>query len=317
MPTERQRHPEQSVTIKFRALGTDIFLEVILNDPGEAERAIEDLEAAKNIFVKKEKIFSRFDPSSEISRLNQKPNVVQKVSRDIGYLSKRALYYNKISGGLYDPRIIEMLEQIGYDKDFRRKNFSSANEPPEFSGLDTDLEDDLKIKEGKIRLGRRMDFSGIAKGYIVDKAAEFLKSKGWKNFLVDAGGDMNLSGTNRDGKRWQIAVEGISEKKLMLEITDCGIATSGISRKKWSIRGKKYHHLVNPKDPNFFSFEVRTVSVIEKNTEEADGRAKTLVLMGPENGLKFAKEKNIAAVFLDYKGNIFLSPAVKKVTRQN
>ena len=107
-----------------------------------------------------------------------------------------------------------------------------------------------------------MDFSGIAKGYIVDQAAEFLKKRGWKNFLVDAGGDMMISGRNSEGEKWRIAVEGVPEEKLMLEISGKGIATSGISRKKWQINGKKFHHLVNPKDPNNFSYELRTVSVI-------------------------------------------------------
>jgi thiamine biosynthesis lipoprotein len=162
-----------------------------------------------------------------------------------------------------------------------------------------------------------MDFSGIAKGYIVDQAAKFLKDNGWKNFLVDAGGDMNISGTNDEEKKWRIAVEGVPEEKLMLEISGKGIATSGISRKKWQIKGKKFHHLVNPNDPNNFSYEMRTVSVIAQNTENADGRAKTLVLMGKEKGLEFAKENKIAAIFLDYKGNIFVSPEAKKYVYPN
>jgi thiamine biosynthesis lipoprotein len=98
----------------------------------------------------------------------------------------------------------------------------------------------------------------------------------------------------------------------MLEISDRGIATSGISRKKWGIQGKKFHHLVNPMDPNNYSYDLRTVSVIAQNTEEADGRAKTLILMGKERGLEFAQKNRIAAIFLDYRGNIFISSEAKK-----
>jgi thiamine biosynthesis lipoprotein len=208
--------------------------------------------------------------------------------------------------------VIEVLEQIGYDKDFKSKDFSKIYSPPDFSANRTKLCGDLKIRNNKIFFAVRMDFSGIAKGYIVDQAAEFLKSCGWKNFLVDAGGDMMISGANSEGKKWRIAVEGIPEDKLMLEISDKGIATSGISRKKWQIKGKKFHHLVNPKNPNEFSYELRTVSVIAENTENADGRAKTLVLMGKEKGLQFAKKNKIPAIFLDYKSNIFITPEAKK-----
>ena len=232
------------------------------------------------------------------------------------YLAGRALYYNDISGGLYDPRVIEVLEKIGYDKDFKKKDFSKADLPSPFSAIRKKLADDLKVENEKIFFARRMDFSGIAKGYIVDQAAKFLKDNGWKNFLVDAGGDMMISGVNEEGKKWRIAVEGVPEEKLMLEISGKGIATSGISRKKWQINGKNFHHLVNPMNPNNYSYELRTVSVIAKNTENADGRAKTLVLMGKEEGLQFAKKNKIAAIFLDYKGNVFLTPEAKKYIHQ-
>lgn len=300
----------------FRALGTDINIRVVVEDETEKEKAGNDLKKAKNIFSSKEKIFSRFDPESELCRLNKNTGVWQKASLDMLYLIGRALYYNDISGGLYDPRVIEVLEKIGYDKDFKGKDFSKVDSPQEFFAAKTELRNDLKIDDNKIFFARRMDFSGIAKGYIVDQAAEFLKKRGWKNFLVDAGGDMNIFGRNDEEKKWRIAVEGIPEEKLMLEISGKGIATSGISRKKWQIKGKKFHHLVNPQDPNHYSYELRTVSVISENTENADGRAKTLVLMGKEKGLEFAKYNRIAAILLDYKGNIFVSPEAKKYIHQ-
>jgi len=299
----------------FRALGTDIDIRIVASET-EKEKSRKDLEKAKDIFFSKEKIFSRFDAESELCVLNKNLGTWQNASSGILYLAERALYYNKISDGLFDPRVIEILERIGYSSDFKKKDFSKSDAPLESAAIGKALADDLKIDDGKIFFARRMDFSGIAKGYIVDSAAEFLKKSGWKNFLVDAGGDMMISGANGEGKKWRVAVEGVPEGKMMLEIFGKGIATSGISRKKWQINGKKFHHLVNPKDPNNFSYEIRTVSVIAENTENADGRAKTLVLMGKEMGLEFAKDRKIAAIFLDYKGNIFISPEAKKYITQ-
>lgn len=296
----------------FRALGTEINIRIVVDDETEKGKAKKDINEAKNIFLSKEKIFSRFDANSEICKLNRNLGTFQNVSPDILYLAGRALQYNEISGGLYDPRIIEILEKIGYDKNFKDRDFSEVDLPPVFFVAKNTLSDDLKIDGKKIFFARRMDFSGISKGYIVDQAAEVLKSREWKNFLVDAGGDMMVLGANSEGKKWRIAVEGAPEEKLMLEISGKGIATSGISRKKWQIKGRKFHHLVNPRDPNNYSYEIRTVSVIAEKTEYADGRAKTLVLMGREKGFKFAKDLKIAAVFLDYKGNIFVSPEAKK-----
>lgn len=298
----------------FRALGTDIHAEIALDEISreKKEKATSDLGELEEIYRAKQKIFCRFNQESELSQLNQNIGVRQKASPDILYLAGRALHYNKISGGLYDPRIIEVLEKIGYVLDFRKTDFEKKDLPEEFSKIEGDLSWDLEVSGNMILFGKRMDFSGIAKGYTTDCAAEYLKKQGWKNFLIDSGGDMFAAGKNADGEKWRIEIEGVPKEKMMLEISEKGIATSGISRKKWQIQGKKFHHLVNPKSPNEFSYDLRTVSVIAENTENADGRAKTLVLMGKEKGLQFAKENEIAAAFLDYKGNIFISPEAKK-----
>jgi FAD:protein FMN transferase len=300
----------------FKALGTDIEVQMVLGGKMGKELAEKDFAKLKEIYSAKQKIFSRFNPDSELTRLNKKSDVFQKTSPDILYLAGRALYYNKISGGLYDPRIIGVLEKIGYSNDFKKTDFSASAFPGEFSKIEGDLSQDLEVEDNMILFRKRMDFSGIAKGYITDCAAKFLRESGWKNFLIDSGGDMFASGRNAEGEKWRIEIEGVPKEKLMFEFSEKGIATSGISRKKWQIKGKKFHHLVNPKDPNHFSYELRTVSVIAENTENADGRAKTLVLMGKENGLQFAKKNKIAAIFLDYKGNIFITPEAKKYIHQ-
>lgn len=303
------------VKSEFRALGTDIKIQIVV--PENEKLAKNDVAKAEKIFFQEQKIFDRFDPVSEISNLNNKLNHFNNASSDMLYLAGRALYYNKISDGLYDPRIIEILEKIGYDHDFRKKDFSKTEISSEFQPLKDSLSKDLKIKDNKIYFRRRMDFSGIAKGYITDLAAKFLKNTGWENFLIDSGGDIFAAGKNKSGSVWRIAIEGMPENKLILFVSGKGIATSGISRKKWEIRGKKFHHLVNPKNPNHFSYEIRTVSVIAENTENADSRAKVLVLLGKKKGMEFAEKNKIAAILLDYKGNIFISSEAKRYILNN
>ena len=301
----------------FRALGTDINIRIVANGEDEAKRARKDVGGMENLFRTKQRIFCRFNSDSELSQLNENLGPFQKASPDILYLASRALHYNKISGGLYDPRIIGILEKIGYDKYFHQANFEKADLPKTFSKIGNELENDLEVKGDAILFKKRMDFSGIAKGYIVDQAEKYLKNQGWKNFLVDAGGDMFASGKNREDGKWLIEIEGVPKEKMMLEIADRGVATSGIIRKKWQIRGRKFHHLSNTYIPNEFAYECRTVTVIAENTENSDGRAKVLVLMGKEKGLEFAEKNKIAAIFLDYKGNIHVSSEAKKYIYPN
>ena len=284
----------------FHVLGTDVNIRIVCNNKTEKEKAKNDLKKAKNIFFPKEKIFSRFDTKSELCRLNRNLGVWQKASPDMLYLAGRALFYYRESGGLYDPRIIDILENIGYKNKglAAGKSILKSEKFPKLSA-------DLKIKQNKIFFGHRMDFSGIAKGYIIDQAAEFLKKRGWKNFFINAGGDGYAAGRNAKGEKWKLPIEGALGKDAVVRISNRGVATSGVIKKQWKHKGKDVHHLVNPKKPDKFSFEIRSVLVFHKKTEWADGRAKVLVLMGMKKGLAFAKKKRLKAIFVDKKGEIF------------
>jgi thiamine biosynthesis lipoprotein len=156
-----------------------------------------------------------------------------------------------------------------------------------------------------------MDFSGIAKGYITDRGVLFLRKRGWKNFLLDSGGDMFAVGTDQFREKWKIGLEGISEKQFFLDIQNQAVATSGVTRRKWEKNKKRYHHIINPKNPCEFSFDLRSVTVIEETTEKADVLAKVLFLMNKKEGLEFSRAKKIKSFFLDYRGNLYLSPEAK------
>lgn len=298
----------------FRAMGTDISVEIIVDKADMVDSAEKDMQTVKNIFAKNEKIFSRFLPDSELSKINSNLGREIKVSREMFEVLKLCLEFNEVSWGYFDPRIIGNLEKIGYDRNFRE--MGEIREIGEISpeGISGRLEDDLILDSEKsiAIFKKRMDTTGIVKGYTVDEAADFLKREGWQNFLIDAGGDMFVQGFNKEGEDWRIGIEGLEDEKIMLKLHNQGIATSGISRKKWEAGGKKFHHLINPMDPENFSCDLKTVTVIKEKTVEADGRAKVLFLMGKEKGLEFANSHNLKALFLDYKNNVYLSEAMKE-----
>jgi FAD:protein FMN transferase len=295
----------------FKKLGTDICLKVVVHNKKEEEKAKRDIEKAREIYQEQEKIFSRFDEKSELSKLNQNIGTFQKASPDILYVAERSLFYYKLSNELFDPRVLEILECIGYKNDFKKTDFCKILIKEINLKKPKHLEKDLKIEREKIFFGCRMDFSGIAKGCITDRVSVYLKKQGWKNFVVDSGGDMYLAGSDEDGERWTVEIESIPQKEFTFDVFEEAVATSGISRRKWEIQGKKMHHLINPKNPQNFSFDLKSVTVIEENCERADVLAKTLFLMGKDNGLSFSKQSDIKSIFLDYRGNVFLSPNIK------
>jgi FAD:protein FMN transferase len=294
--------------IDFKALGTDISVQIVSDDVSLGfEKEI------KNFYQEKEKIFSRFLEKSELGQLNKNLGRYNKASSDIIEVAEKCLEYNKVTGGYFDPRVIEVLENIGYDRNFKDIDTRiSANQTAE--PLRNNLFDDLKIKKKEIYFGQRMDFSGIAKGYITDRIAKYLEKEGYQNFLVDSGGDIRVSGKDEKGENWKISLESVAEEKLIIELDNnfSAVATSGITRKKWAKGDKKYHHLINPKDPSDFSFDLKSVTVVAKTCEETDVWAKVLFLMGREKGIKFSEDKNIKSLFLDYKGSLYISSKIKQ-----
>lgn len=287
-----------STTRLFRAMGTETYLEIV-HSKGEIRKAKHTLSQAVECCFEKIKIFNRFDIESELSQFNRHLGNFRNASPDMLALALHALSFHKESDGLFDPRVLSILEHIGYHSDFSSMLPNQPILEKLFSPRNAPLKRDLKVWGEMVRFDTPMDFSGIAKGYILDKMAERIRMDGWENFLVDSGGDMVTRGTNKDKKKWTINVENIPETSLLLEITNRAIATSGITRKQWiSSQGKHYHHLIHPKHPNTFSFDLLSVTALSTSAERADFLAKTLFLMGIKEGFACAKKHAIPAVFV-------------------
>lgn len=294
--------------INFFALGTEINLQIVSKDL--PEKLAEDIQ---DFYLSQEKIFSRFDKKSELNFLNSNLKKQNEASFElVGVAEKCSVYFEK-TGGYFDPRIIGILEDAGYRKDFKIGDFSETKNISPERKTGKPLKEDLKISDEKVFFGCRMDFSGIAKSHITDRAAEFLKERGFENTLVDSGGDIRVLGKDGFGGYWKISLEGFSEENLLISLDEKfqGIATSGISRRKWKNESGRFHHLVNPKKPDCFKFDLKSVTVVAKDCCEADVFAKALFLMGKDEGMIFSRKNNIRAIFLDYRGNIWISEEMK------
>lgn len=304
---------KDSKTVQFDELGTEIFLKIIVEEDGLLEKASYDLGRARKIISEKKDTFNRFNKNSELCRLNKSLFRPFRASKDLLEVIRKSVRHNQESSGLFDPRIVGILEEIGYREDFKRGQSNQANRysTKPRKTFAQKYESDVKIENSTITLKKRIDLGGMVKGWIADQIATFLRKQGWKNFLVDLGGDMFAAGISQHEQKWIIAVEGVSEKVMQLSVKNKGIATSGITRRSWVRSGKLFHHLVNPERPNFFTESLLSVTVVNKNTESADVWAKTLFLLGQERGIDFANRKNIACLFLPKSGRPTVSQAMQ------
>ena len=130
------------------------------------------------------------------------------------------------------------------------------------------------------------DPSGLVKGWSIYNAANILSKLGYKNFYVDAGGDIEVRGKNSKDKIWSVGIrDPFSDDKSRIVktvfITDCGMATSGTY-----IRGQ---HIYNPHIGRVPLRELASITVIGPNIYEADRFATTAFAMGLE-GINFIEQ---------------------------
>jgi thiamine biosynthesis lipoprotein len=125
----------------------------------------------------------------------------------------------------------------------------------------------------------------------VDKAFELLKSPGYKNLIVNAGGDLRVGGLKAD-QPWMTGIQHPGEPQKFLariSVSDTAIATSGDYEKFFIYEGKRYHHIFNPKT-GFPTEGCQSATIIFNQGMTADGMATAIFVLGPEKGYSFCKK---------------------------
>lgn len=301
-----KKQPTKLFSHFFKALGTEITIDIVSSQKFEKKIKGEIFQEIEKFVKKQEEIFSRFNEKSELSRLNNDLGKTVLVSDDMFNLAQKVLFFYEKSEGICDPRIIGVLENIGYQKSFKKNSFDSLVANSEIN-FQIPLKNDLIIGNRELLFRCRMDFSGLAKGYLADRLTDFLRKQGFDDFIVDLGGDLYVSGQRNKKRKWFIGIEGVIEDKVVLSLKDRGVATSGTSRRNWEIKNQKFHHLINPKNPSDFSFEIVSVSVIAESVIEADFLAKVIFLKGIREGKKYIKREKIAAFMLLSDNKVWIS----------
>lgn len=126
------------------------------------------------------------------------------------------------------------------------------------------------------------DPSGIVKGWAIRQAAQLLKARGLRHFLVDAGGDIQVAGL-KHGQPWRIGIRNPfnrAEQVKVLALTERGVATSGTT-----IRGQ---HIYNPLHPQESLLDIVSLTVIGPDIYEADRFATAAFAMG-RKGIQFVE----------------------------
>lgn len=143
--------------------------------------------------------------------------------------------------------------------------------------------------------GQEIDVNGIAQGYSVDVVADFLKSRGVENFMIEIGGEVIAHGVNKAGEPWRIGIDkpvGLEEERelqAIAKVDNRAIATSGSYRKFYEVDGKRYSHTIDPSTGKPVDHQLLSATVVAPNCTNADAFATAFMVMGVEGAKKFVK----------------------------
>ena len=238
---------------------------------------------------------STYRPDSEISRFNAMQTVNQpfQVSSDFLTVMLAADAVHGLTGGAWDGTVNPLVELWGFGRSGRIDKVPSAAAIADalhnvgFDYIEVSAKGYLK----KHRAGVTIDLASIAKGYGVDQIAELLESSGYKDFLVEIGGEVFASGRREDGKNWRV---GINQPRsnapadaiyAALNLADQAMATSGDYRNYEEIEGRTYSHIIDPRNGYPVNHGIVSTSVVAPNCTLADGLATALMVMPPDDGI--------------------------------
>jgi thiamine biosynthesis lipoprotein len=199
-----------------------------------------------------------------------------------------------LSDGAFDPTILALTDLWAFDGGGSLptdEQIDSARRRVDFSKVVIDKEGTVRIPEG---FG--LDLGGIAKGAVVDLISGYLYERGFKDFLIDAGGDILVSGVKQGETLWRIAVRHPRESQAVLGVIPLGekdsriaMVTSGDYERFFESGGKRYHHILDPRS-GYPAGQVASVTVIAPTCEVADALSTAAFVLGPERGLKLLEE---------------------------
>jgi thiamine biosynthesis lipoprotein len=253
--------------------------------------------------------FTRFDASSELSRLNSCPDAVFVASGDLCRFVAAAIDAAASTGGLVDPTLAGEIEAAGYRGDLATCSPIEAGlespEPlrpalPHPQARWREIEVDLERGTVTRPPGVRIDSGGIAKGLCADVLGERLADL--DAYVIDCAGDLRIGGRERLPRPVRVddpLGPGVLHE---FEMVAGGVATSGITRRSWlDSDGHVAHHLLDPSTGRPAFTGVLQATALAPTALEAEALAKAAALSGPETAFRWLRHGGV----LVFEGGVY------------
>lgn len=277
----------------------------------------EDFNEIFKLITEIENKVSRNISTSEINEINSNQVQDVKLSLDTFNIIKKGLYYSKISEGRFDITIAPLVSLWGIGTENQRvpeeQEIKNAISKIDYKNIYLDEEMTMHINSGA-----NIDLGAIAKGYVADKVAEYVREKHIDHALINLGGNILTVGNKPNGDLWKIGVQNpfnVRGKELgVATIGEKSMVTSGIYERYFEQDGKRYHHILNPFTGYPIENDLAGVTIISDHSVDGDGLSTVVFSMGLEEGYNFVKDlEDIDAIFVTKEKNIYLTKGAQEI----
>ena len=272
----------------------------------QSDNELQIKKLVESVVVRINKSMSTYIENSIISNINVGNQV--EIDTDFENVFNASKLVWQQSKGYFDPTVGSLVNAYGFgpSEPINSLNTKVIDSLLEFTGFSKiKMSNNKTIKKDDKRI--YIDFNAIAKGYAVDIISNELRELGYKNFLVEIGGEVFAEGINPlKGTMWTIGIDNPLQKQSRdfissIQIRGKGMATSGNYR-KYKIdknSGEKYVHTINPLNGLPVKSNILSATVVAESSMLADAYATALMAMPLKEGEKLVSTlDNVDAMWI-------------------
>ena len=281
------------------AMGTVVTIQVIGHDANEVERAAREAGVARALewFTHITTQCSRFDPASELSRLTTQVGVAVPVSALLFESLKFALAVAADTNGAFDPTVGHRMEERGFDTNYQTGMRSRSTIDPARRASYRDIVLDDEARTITLTTPMVLDLGAVVKGLAIDAAA--LELAPFRNFAIDAGGDVYVSGSNASGDAWRVGIRhprNPDELIDSLSVSDVAVCTSGDYFRRGA-PDTSDHHILDATTSDT-AVKCASATVIAPTAIAADALATAAFILGPAAGIALLERHGVEGLIL-------------------
>lgn len=312
--TPTSRVPEHVVHHGSQVMGTVVDLTIWTDDEAGAARA------AKSVFeefARVDRLMSSWLQDSAVAQINKSAGkAAVPVGPEVMKLVLRAQKAGKLTKGAFDISVGAFRGLWKFDQDIDG-TIPSDDKVKARAKLVNYRKIQLNTRKQSVKLlrkGMRITLGGVAKGYAVDQAVAIMRSNGFEDFIMQAGGDLYASGRRGD-RMWRVGIRDPRGKRdasfAVANVSNKTFSTSGDYERSLVVDGVRYHHILNPATGRP-AIRSRSVTVLADDALTADIWSTALFVIGPKAGIKLVESRNdMEAVFVGKDNQLTISSGLK------